>query len=167
MDPARPYHHESTFGPGPRRALSFGDRCVWLARLDAARRARRITPGHELVGKALLRRLGDDGRLDPALATLAHDTGLSERTVYRAKDALAAAGLLTWQRRVLRVGARVLQTSSAYVLTLAPAPLPPKPLRLKESGCSAVLSGGRPAPADLDVAAARAALAEVARRRAG
>lgn len=164
MDPTRPHHAESTFGAGPRLPLDLGARCLWLARLDAARRARRITPAHELVGRAMLRRLGDDGRLDPSHATLAHDTGLSERTIYRALDAMAAAGLVTWRRRVIRVGARVLQTTSAYALTTAGAPLP-KPLRIKREGCNAGVSGGQP-PADLEVAAARAALAEVARRRA-
>ena len=89
------FHAHSLFGDGPRRPLTIGERALWLARLDAARRARRITPSHELVARALLKRLGPDGRLDPAQDTLAHDTGLSERTVRRAIRALADAGLLT------------------------------------------------------------------------
>src|SRR3954454_11968364 len=121
------FHAHSVFGAGPRRPLTIGERALWLARLDAARRARRITPGHELVTRALLKRLGPDGRLDPAQDTLAHDTGLSDRTVRRALRALADAGLLTWQRRLVRDGWRCRQISNAYCLVPeGPAlPLPP------------------------------------------
>src|SRR5215218_6381200 len=101
-----PFHAHSLFTAGPRRPLTIGERALWLARLDTARRARHITPAHELVARALLKRLGPDGRLDPAQDTLAHDTGLSERTVRRALRALADAGLLTWQRRLVRDGWR-------------------------------------------------------------
>src|SRR4051812_3656685 len=61
----------------PRRRHPPGERPFGPPRGDPARRARRITPGHELVARALLKRLGPDGRLDPAQDTLAHDTGLS------------------------------------------------------------------------------------------
>jgi DNA-binding transcriptional ArsR family regulator len=119
------FHAHSLFGDGPRRPLTIGERALWLARLDAARRARHITPAHELVARALLKRLGPDGRLDPAQDTLAHDTGLSDRTVRRALRALADAGLLTWQRRLVRDGWRCRQTSNAYCLVPEGLPIPP------------------------------------------
>src|SRR4051794_29249493 len=140
------FHAHSVFGAGPRRPLTIGERALWLARLDAARRARRITPGHELVARALLKRLGPDGRLDPAQDTLAHDTGLSDRTVRRALRALADAGLLTWQRRLVRDGWRCRQTSNAYCLVpegLA-LPLPPPPRKHTFRGSTARLSAAVP-----------------------
>jgi DNA-binding transcriptional ArsR family regulator len=139
------FHAHSLFGDGPRRPLTIGERALWLARLDAARRARRITPAHELVARALLKRLGPDGRLDPAQDTLAHDTGLSDRTVRRALRALADAGLLTWQRRLVRDGWRCRQTSNAYCLVPeGPAlPLPP-PRKAYIRGSTARLSAAAP-----------------------
>ncbi len=147
------FHAQSQFTAGPRRPLTIGERALWLARLDAARRARRITPAHELVARALLKRLGPDGRLDPAQDTLAHDTGLSDRTVRRALRALADAGLLTWQRRLVRDGWRCRQTSNAYALVPeGPAlPLPP-PRKHTHRGFTASLSAaGGPRPPALTV----------------
>src|SRR3954468_4729752 len=128
------FHAQSQFTAGPRRPLTIGERALWLARLDAARRARRITPAHDLVARALLKRLGPDGRLDPAQDTLAHDTGLSDRTVRRALRALADAGLLTWQRRLVRDGWRCRQTSNAYCLV--PRPGCPPQFRRHRRGLS-------------------------------
>jgi len=140
------FHAHSQFTAGPRRPLTIGERALWLARLDAARRAHRITPGHELVARALLKRLGPDGRLDPSQDTLAHDTGLSDRTLRPALRTLADAGLLTWQRRLVRDGWRCRQTSNAYCLVPeGPAlPLPP-PRRTYVRGSTARLSAGAPA----------------------
>src|SRR5689334_6297094 len=139
------FHAQSQFTAGPRRPLTIGERALWLARLDAARRARCITPAHELVARALLKRLGPDGRLDPAQDTLAHDTALSDRTVRRAIRALADAGLLTWQRRLVRDGWRCRQTSNAYCLVPeGPAlPLPP-PRKTYMRGSTAGLSAAVP-----------------------
>src|SRR3954451_22316498 len=129
-----PFHAHSQFTAGLRRPLSMGERALWLARLDAARRARRITPAHDLVARALLKRLGPDGRLDPAQDTLAHDTGLSDRTVRRALRALADAGLLTCQRRLVRDGWRCRQTSNAYCLVPEGLPIPPPPTLRRSRG---------------------------------
>jgi DNA-binding transcriptional MocR family regulator len=71
-----------------------------------------------LVGGALIRRLGTDGQLDPSHDTIAADVGCSARTVRRALGALRQLGLLSWQRRLVRIGWRVLQTSSAYALSV-------------------------------------------------
>src|SRR3954447_11121092 len=144
------FHAYSLFGDGPRRPLTIGERALWLARLNAARRARHITPAHELVARALLKRLGPDGRLDPEQTTLAADTGLSDRTVRRALRALADAGLLTWQRRLVRDGWRCRQTSNAYALVPeGPAlPLPPPRIhRFRGSTASLSAEGGARPPA--------------------
>lgn len=135
-----PFHAHSTFAAGPRRPFTFGDRALWLARLHTARLARVITAAHAEVARALLRRLGPDGRLDPSQATLAADTGLDERTIRRALRRLADASLLTWQRRLVRVGWRAAQTSNAYELIPAGPALPPPPLKHKGTGSTGSLS---------------------------
>lgn len=133
-----PFHAHSLFTAGPRRALTIGDRALWLARLHTARLARAITASHAEVARALLRRLGTDGRLDPAHATLAADTGLCPRTVSRAIHRLAAVGLLTWQRRLVRQGWRAAQISNAYALVPEGTAIPP--LRTRTRGSTARLS---------------------------
>jgi hypothetical protein len=135
-----PWHACSSFAPAPLRPFTFGDRALWLARLDIARRTRRITLAFAEVGRALLRRLGPDGRLDPAYATLAADTGFNERTIGRAIRGLADACLLTWQRRLVRAGWRTAQTSNAYCLVPEGQPLPAPPLKHRGSGSKAILS---------------------------
>ena len=119
------WHRNSEFGPGPRQPLDREQRAVWRARVELARRAGRITALHAQVGLALLRRLGQDGRLDPSHATLAADAGVGERTVRRALAALAGCGLLRWVRRLARDAAsrwRATQISSAYALSLGGTP---------------------------------------------
>ncbi len=69
-----------------------------------------------LIGDTLVRRLGTDGQCDPAHDTIANDVGCCARTVRRAVVALKALGLLAWQRRIVRTGPCVDQTSNAYVL---------------------------------------------------
>lgn len=91
--------------------------------LTAHNRARRLTDKTEKVSLALLRRLGPDGQCHPSQATLAADAGCDERTVRRANDQLHALGLLRWHGRIIRSGARVVQTSNAYIL----APEAPNP----------------------------------------
>lgn len=113
----RPWHRAALFGPGPRRPLSRDERARFRYLLDAHRRAGRLTPNGALVGAALLRRLGEDGRCDPAHATLAGDVGVCDRTVRRALVRLRTLGLVSWQMRLVRAGWRVEQTSNAYELT--------------------------------------------------
>jgi hypothetical protein len=100
--------------------------------LRAHARAGRITPRAEWVGCALLKRLADDGRCDPAHATLAADAGCSERTVRRATAAMRALGMVRWQTRLVRAGWRAEQTSNAYELIPA-APLPCAGQRVRET----------------------------------
>jgi hypothetical protein len=140
MEAPLPWHAQSLFTAGPRRIFTLGDRALWLARLHTARLSRAITAAHAEVARALLRRLGEDGRLDPGYATLAADTGLDERTIGRAIRRLAEASLLTWQRRLVRVGWRAAQSSNAYELVPAGQPLPPPPLKHRESGSKGSLS---------------------------
>ena len=138
----RPWRRGSLFGDGPRRPLSADERRMWLARADAERRARRLTPTHLLVGRALLRRLGVDGQCDPAHATLAHDAGCDPSSVLRALKALQGVGLVGWERRLVRRAwpaggrgaTRAEQTSNAYELLLPDRPVAPR----EERRCSAV-----------------------------
>jgi AraC-like DNA-binding protein len=97
-------------------------RAQWKARLHMHRRAGRITALHEDIGLAMLRRHGQDGRLDPSHDTIADDAAASPRTVRRALERMAGCGLVMWARRLVRVGSCVEQASNAYVLTLSEVP---------------------------------------------
>lgn len=121
----RPWHRNSVFGDGPRRPLSREQRARFRFLLNAHRRVRRLSPLAEVVGNVLVRRLGVDGQLDPAHDTLAADAGCCARTVRRALVALRAVGLVLWQRRLVREGDRVEQTSNAYLLALPRADVAP------------------------------------------
>lgn len=114
---ARPWRRNSEFGPGRRVPLDRERRAVWKARLELHRRAGRLTALHAAVGLALLRRLGQDGRLDPSHDTIADDAGAGARTVRRALARLSECGLAVWTRRLIRVGWRAAQISNAYALT--------------------------------------------------
>jgi hypothetical protein len=95
--------------------------------LNAHRQARRLTRAARDVGGALLKRLGENGHLDPSYRTLARDADCDPRTVGRALTAMRALGLIRWDRRIVRSGWRAEQTSNAYeLLTMAtePEPLP-------------------------------------------
>lgn len=116
------------FGDGPRRPLDREQRARFRFLLAAHRRGRRLTPLTELVGNAMVRRLGVDGQLDPSHDTIAGDVGCSPRTVRRALDALKAVGLLLWQRRLVRDGWRTSQTSNSYLLALTENPPPNRPV---------------------------------------
>jgi hypothetical protein len=118
----RPWHRGSIFGEGPRIPRDREQRAVWKARLGLFRRAGRLTALHVEVGLALLRRLGTDGRCEPAHDTLARDAGCGVRTVQRALAALRDCGLAYWVNRLVRAAWRAEQTSNAYILTLGPAP---------------------------------------------
>ena len=113
------------FGDGRRVPLDREKRARFRFLLSAHRRARRLTPTAELVGTALLKRLGADGQCDPAHATLAADVGCSARTVGRATAAMRDLGLLRWQQRLIRADWRAEQTSNAY--ELVPTAVPPVP----------------------------------------
>jgi hypothetical protein len=162
-----PYHRGSLFGAGPRRPLDREQRARFRYLLTAHRRARRLTPHAELVGNALVKRLATDGQCDPGHDTIAGDVGCCARTVRRALDVLKRLGLLLWQRRIVRDGRRVEQTSNAYVLVPADGGIPPTP-RPKLSGGQRVRETRQieiplPPASPVEVAAARDALA---RRRA-
>lgn len=113
----RKFWNDSIFGDGPRQPLDRNGRARFDYLLDAHHRAGRLTRATRDVGRALLKRLGTHGQCDPCHATLAGDAACHERTVLRACNALRALGLLFWQRRLVRDGSRVDQTSNAYALT--------------------------------------------------
>ena len=116
------YHRQSEYGLGPRQPLTPGQQAAWQSQLEIHRRAGRVTALHQVVAKTMCRMLGVDGRLDPAVHTIATYAGASPRTVARALRALRDCGMLTWARRLVRCGWRVAQTSSAYVLTIGKKP---------------------------------------------
>src|SRR3954452_24685278 len=102
-----PFHAGSLFDAGPWRPLDRNARRIWLTKADRARRDGHITALHVEIGRALLRRLGADGPLDPSHETIAADAGCCARTVGTALRRLRALGLLAWTRRMVRVGRRV------------------------------------------------------------
>jgi hypothetical protein len=123
--PAPHYHRGSIYGDGPRRALDRDQRARFRFLLNAHRRANRLTPMTEIVGNALLKRLGVDGRCDPSHQTLADDAGCDERTVRRALDGLQGLGLVLWVNRLVRDGWRAVQGSNAYLLAPSDVANPP------------------------------------------
>jgi hypothetical protein len=174
----RPWHRASLFCDGPRRPLSTDQRRAWLARACLERRAGRLTALYVEVGRALLRRLRDDGRCDPSQVTLAADAGCSERTVRRALVAMRELGLLDWQQRLVRRpwpaggrgATRAEQTSNSYELRLPTGPAAtlrvPSPLPRcggqAGRGIPNRLIPGDPVPFD---PAAKAALKKIAAAR--
>jgi hypothetical protein len=139
-------------------------RAVWRARLHLFRRARKITPLFEDIGLAMLRRLGTDGRLDPAHGTLAGDVGCDVRSVQRALAAFKTCGLVLWVRRLVRAGWRAEQISNSYVLAIGNPPAIPAPACDRQIARPTVQKSFNLPPASpAEVATARDALA---RRRA-
>jgi hypothetical protein len=114
--PADPSHLSRLAGAYSRPLTRF--RCYLL---HAHRRARRLTRAGLDVGEALVKRLGENGRLDPSYACLATDADCDKRTVGRALADTRDLGLLRWTRRLVRNGPYVEQTSNAYELTPASA----------------------------------------------
>ncbi len=169
----RPWRRGSTFGPGYRQPMCRERRAVWRARLDIHRRAGRLTALQCEVGRAMLRRLGQDGRLDPSMETIAADAGASVRSVQRAVAALSSCGLLTWTRRLVRTGWRAAQTSNAYVLTVGDPPAWPaarcggqRDRQTRRPDSSAAQTTTWQPPPEADREAARSALAAVRASRA-
>jgi hypothetical protein len=141
-------------------------RAQWRARLDMHERAGRITPAHEKIGLALLKRLGQDGRCDPSHETLAIDSGKDVSTVQRALKRFHACGLVSWVRRLTRAGQRVSQTSNAYILTVGNPPNFPAN-RCERQSAEQTIQLDIPYVQTASAADVRAAQAALARRRAG
>jgi hypothetical protein len=126
MHHPNPWHRGSIFGDGRRVPLDRNQRARFRYLLHAHHRAGRLTRAGRDAGKALLKRLGPDGRLDPSHETLAGDVACSESTIGRSLVRMRDLGLLRWQRRLTRIGWRAEQTSNAYELVPgAPAPMLP------------------------------------------
>jgi hypothetical protein len=168
----RPWYRDSLFGDGPRCPLDRNQRARFKFLLDAHVRARRLPAKQERVGRALVKRLGADGRCDPTHATLAAHAGCSERTARRACETLRRLGLLRWQHRLVRAGWRSEQTSNAYVLMVTaanPAPLSSGGQKGRETKLidKSMSSSSLPLFSYDERVAGQAALAEVLRRRQG
>jgi hypothetical protein len=71
----KPWHCGSVFGEGQRRPLDREQHARFRFLLRIHHQAGKLTRAAGDVGEALLRRLGIDGRCDPAHATLAADAG--------------------------------------------------------------------------------------------
>lgn len=121
----KPYHRRSVFGDGRRVPLDRERRARYRFLLHAHIHAGRLPDKQGRVGLALLKRLSVDGRCDPSHATLATDANVGISTVQRATDTMRALGLLRWDRRLVRNGWRVEQTSNAYELVPAVGSIPP------------------------------------------
>lgn len=169
----RPWHRDSVFGDGPRVALDRNARARFLYLCRLHRAPGRLSAGGLDVATALLRLLGQDGRLAPSHATLAALAAVHVATVQRALDRLWSLGLLRWTRRLVRDAAsgwRAEQTSNAYWLT--PERETPafacdlqtaRAVKLVKKRKAAVDEVRRAAPEDRD--AATRALATIAARR--
>lgn len=122
----RRWRQESEFGPGPRHALCRERRARFLWLAGQHRQHKRLSAcGHD-VAEALLKALGDDGKLDPSHATIAARARCHVDTVVEALKRLRLLGLVQWTRRLVRDALskwRTEQTSNAYVL-LTPAENP-------------------------------------------
>ena len=115
------WRNGSIFGLGLRAPLCRESRAQYKAKLLIQRRPGRLTIAAAQVGRVLVDMLGRDGRLDPALETIAAKARVSISTVKRSLAQLRAAGFLTWTRRLIRCAAggwRTEQTSNAYILTV-------------------------------------------------
>jgi hypothetical protein len=121
------YHRTSTFGPGRRARLDHAQRVRVRFLLHHHHRNRRLTRAQRDIGLTYLRHHGTTGRCDPSRATVAREATCSVRTVDRANEALRVLGLLRWQRRIVRIGNVVEQTSNAYELIPADPPPHAKP----------------------------------------
>jgi hypothetical protein len=163
------WHHESVFGTGPRRPLDREQRARFKFLAKAHRVAGHITADHHDVAEALLRRLGADGQCDPTHETLRADAGCKcVKTVQRALARLSGLGLLSWHRRLVRIGWRVQQTSNAYLLMPRtvenPAPFlavqkVKSSLGISAAACPPVSRDDQPPASATDMAAAQTALA--------
>ena len=111
----RPWRRGSDFGPGPRVPLNREERARAYYILEAHYRSGHLTAKGSRVGRALVRRIGADGRCDPSHATLARDAGCEPRTVQRALAAMRDLGLVHWVNRIQRNGWRCEQTSNGYI----------------------------------------------------
>jgi hypothetical protein len=138
----RRFHNNASFGAGPRRPLTREDRARLRFLGRQYRLNRKLTPAWWDVLEALVSFTGPDGRCDPSVESVGlRAGGIVPSTVHAALNALESLGLLRRFPRLIRIGRRTQQTSSAYVLlpngtpAALPAPLVPKHI-LSERGSS-------------------------------
>ena len=112
----RPWHRNSVFGDGRQVPLDRERRARFRYLVHAHTRAGRLTPKGEWVILELEQHLSRTGRCDPSHARLAANAHVEISTVQRSLNTARELGLVMWQRRLVRVGWRVAQTSNAYVL---------------------------------------------------
>lgn len=113
------WHNPSVFGDGLRVPLDRERRAQFRALLHLNRRPGRLSQNAAQLGRVMVDMLGQDGRLDPCLATLAARAGMHVATVKRCLGRLQSLGFLSWVRRLVRgpdTGWQAQQTSNAYAL---------------------------------------------------
>jgi hypothetical protein len=115
---SRRWHHDSIFGDGPRVPLDREQRARWKGRIVWLFHLGRVTRACRDVGLAMADFLGADGRLDPSHEAIARRAHAAPRTVRTALACLSRLGVLSWVRRLVRVGDCVAQISNAYVLLI-------------------------------------------------
>ena len=122
---ARLWRRGSTYSEPPRNQLDRGQRHLWRRRVVAEARAGNLPGKAILTAEALIACMGEDGQLYPSHQAVAGKAGVGLRTVARHLERMAALGLLTRIRRLVRRpwpeggrgAVRVEQTSNAYILT--------------------------------------------------
>jgi len=115
MTSAKGFRRHATFEDGPRRPLTPREKAAIGNKIEIEGLQGRLTPLHVRVLLWVLGSVGYDGRCDPSNETIAQATGSSPATVKRAKARAIGLGILTAKERIVRVGARVLQRTSAYL----------------------------------------------------
>lgn len=111
-------HRPELFGRhGKPIAKDDRGRIMALARETKAQ-TKALTANAVLLLETLLFRFWNHftGLCIPSAAAIAKRSGMSERTVHRAKVQLRAAGLLHWVRRAMLKKGRMVQTSNRYVI---------------------------------------------------
>lgn len=156
----KPWHRGSLFCDGPRAPLDRDRKARWRYLVHAHTRAGRITPKGQWVADVLLDHLSHAGRCDPSYARLAAASQAGETVVCETIKRLASLGLLTWQRRIARIGGRTRQISNAYVILVpsddpAPRPKPLKNLESSSTPVSGVATGFVPLPMSVGGLSAR------------
>lgn len=127
----RPYHLPAIFGPGPRVPMPPARLAVWKALLHQERRPGRVTIAAHQIGLALASIISPDGDLCVSHGFLAARVGVRESTVYRCMVRLRDCGLVTWTRRLVRIGPYVRQGANAYQLRVPTLPVLDAPSRDK------------------------------------
>jgi hypothetical protein len=130
---AQGYRRNATFDEGPRRPLTRREKGEIKDKIEIEGLQGRLTALHVRILRWIVDRVGYDGRCDPSEETIAQNTGSSVATVKRAKERAKELGLMAWTMRIIRVGARVLQRTCAYIFGQPEKPQDPPEMSVAQS----------------------------------